>query len=303
MPSRRTQLRYLVTAAREGQITAAANKLKLAQPTLSQAIAQLECELGVSLLERHRNGVTLTPAGETFIVKASEALAAESDAARTGEELARAADGTIVVGFVGPPPLMSTPELFADFSDNHPDAQIDFRDLPFPQGSTSTWLAGVDVALCHRPCTESGVSVHTVRVEPRAIVFRRDHHLASRRSLGVEDVIDETFVGYHASIQEGWAGFHSLDDHRGGPPKQVTADHALTSLQMLGIMPCSRGTTTVPQADARLAQQVAQNIVAVPLADAEPFFVSDAWPTENRNPLLQALVAAARRIPTQVHGV
>ncbi len=296
MAARRTQLRYLEAVAGEGRITAAASKLKLAQPTLSQAIAQLESELGVALLERHSDGVTLTPAGEAFMVKAREALAAERDAARTGEALARADSGAIVVGFVGPPPP-STSELFAVFCKQRPDVSIDFRDLPFPRGRTATWLAGVDVAVCHRPSIESGVSAQTIRVEPRAIVLHRQHRLARCESLRVEDVLEETFVGYHPTIQPEWAGFHSLDDHRGGPPSKLTEHHALTSLQMLGIMSASRAATSVPHGDARLAVQVIQEIAAIPLLDADPAQISLVWRTENRNPVLQALVSAARDRP------
>ncbi len=302
MASRSTQLRYMEAVASEGRVTAAASKLKLAQPTLSQAIAQLEAELGVALLERHRHGVTLTPAGEAFIVKAREALAAERDAARTGEALARADSGKIVVGFIGPPPP-STSELFAVFCQERADVRIDFRDLPFPRGRTAAWLAGVDAAVCHRPSVGSGVSAQTIRVEPRAIVLHRDHRLARCRLLRAEDVLEETFVGYHPTIQPAWAGFHSLDDHRGGPPSRLTEDQALTSLQMLGIMSASRAATCVPLADARLAEQVIPDIAAIPLADADPAQISLVWRTENRNPVLQALVSAARDLPAQARGV
>jgi hypothetical protein len=54
------QLRYLVTVADERQVTRAARKLEIAQPALSQAITQLEAELGLQLLERDARGVTLT---------------------------------------------------------------------------------------------------------------------------------------------------------------------------------------------------------------------------------------------------
>ena len=63
MTFRRGHLDYFVAVAEEGQITRAAVRLHVAQPALSQAMAQLESELGVMLLTRHSRGVTLTPGG------------------------------------------------------------------------------------------------------------------------------------------------------------------------------------------------------------------------------------------------
>src|SRR5438309_10983788 len=104
MSFKRGQLLYFVTVADEGQITRAAAKLHIAQPALSHAIMQLESELGLPLLERHARGVTLTPAGETFLPKARLALAAAMDAAQTAQSLAHAAKAAIEVGFIGSPP-------------------------------------------------------------------------------------------------------------------------------------------------------------------------------------------------------
>src|SRR6476646_12004519 len=74
MPFRPGQLLYFVTVAEEGQVTRAARKLEIAQPALSQAIAQLEGELGLQLLERHARGGTLTAAGEICLPKARAAV-------------------------------------------------------------------------------------------------------------------------------------------------------------------------------------------------------------------------------------
>ena len=63
---RARHLRYFVTVVEEGQITRAAAKLHMAQPALSQAIADLESRLGLRLLIRHTRGVALTPNGEVF---------------------------------------------------------------------------------------------------------------------------------------------------------------------------------------------------------------------------------------------
>lgn len=68
------QLIYLVEVVESGTFTAAANKLHVAQPSISQAIAALEAELGTDLLQRMRNGVKLTPTGEIVINHAKSIL-------------------------------------------------------------------------------------------------------------------------------------------------------------------------------------------------------------------------------------
>lgn len=61
------QLRYLLTIAETGSLTRAAASLRVAQPSLTQRMNQLERELGVRLLERGPAGARLTPAGVDFL--------------------------------------------------------------------------------------------------------------------------------------------------------------------------------------------------------------------------------------------
>ena len=295
MPFKRGHLRYFVTVAEEGQITRAARKLQIAQPALSQAMAQLESELGFELLERHSRGVTLTRAGEAFLAKARIALATEDDAAQTAQWLARAARGAMEVGFVGPPPILTAPELFAAFEDSYPDADVSYRDLPFPSGATLSWLEQVDIAFCHVPAVDPSVDVRALRLEPRAMVAHKSHSLADRTELTVAEVLNETFLSYHPDVQPTWAGFHSLDAHRGGPPQAMTDDRAATTMQMGGILATPGAITTLPLCDAQIAGQVLP-IVAIPLSDAHPAVLSLVWRRDNLNPLVHALVAFAANL-------
>jgi DNA-binding transcriptional LysR family regulator len=293
---------YLSAVAQAGQITAAARQLRLAQPTLSQGIAQLESELGVALLERHAHGVTLTPAGEAFLEKARAAIAAETEAAQTGKSLARAARGSIAIGFVGPPPLMSLPELLEAFAEMHPGAQLEFKDLPFPRGPTSSWLGPVDVAICHRPRAEPGVVVQPFMRQHRTAVLRGEHPLAGRAEIGAEDILDDVFIGFHAEVQREWSAFHCLDDVRGAPAR-TSDDEALTTLQMLATMSSAQYITVVPRRDARLAQTALPTVVTLPLPDVEPAVVSLAWRASNPNPLVASLAEAASGMDGAADGV
>lgn len=58
------QLKYFLMIVEEGQITAAAKKLHIAQPPLSYQLRMLEEELGVQLMKRGSRNITLTPAGK-----------------------------------------------------------------------------------------------------------------------------------------------------------------------------------------------------------------------------------------------
>ena len=293
MSFKRDHLRYFVAVADEGQMTRAAKKLAIAQPALSQAISQLEAELGLTLLERHPRGVRLTAAGSAFLEKARAVVASEESVRHTAESLARTSQGRLAVGFVGPPPTLAHATLFAAFSLAWPQAQLSLHDLPFPNGPTKAWLDEVDVAVCHAPRAEDGIEMAPIRSDPRVLVVRRGHSLAAQERLAPEDVLDETFISYDPSVQADWAGFHSLDDHRGAPPARTTGDHARTSLQMLGVLASSSAVTTLPSVDAQFVSNVVADLAMIPITDVAPAAVSLVWHANEEHPLVLALAELA----------
>lgn len=83
-----TELRYLVTLAQERHFGRAAERCHVAQPTLSVAVKKLEDSLGLSLFERHRHGVLVTPAAEALIAQAQVVLS-EADKFERMADLSR----------------------------------------------------------------------------------------------------------------------------------------------------------------------------------------------------------------------
>jgi DNA-binding transcriptional LysR family regulator len=295
MAIRLTHLRYFVVVAEEGQITRAAAKLHIAQPALSQAIAALESELGFAVLERHARGVKLTPAGERFLAKAQAALGAEIDAIQTAQWLSRMASGTIEFGFVGAPPGLDSPGFLGRFSEAHPDIDVRYRELAFPGQSTSSWLAEVDLAASHIPPADEAVWTQFVRTEPRVVLAPAGHPLAERSHLNVADVLEETFIGYHPSVDRQWAGFWSLDDHRGGPPSQLTPDRASVPQEVLAALAVRSAITTVPSSAAAVLVNVLAGITAIPLVDADP----TTFVIAGRIDRINALVSSFREFSSQ----
>src|SRR2546422_6435950 len=63
----------------------------------------------------------------------------------------------------------------------------------------------------------------------RSVVAPSDHALAERSEVAVSDVLDETYISYHPTVQPAWAGFHSLDDHRDRKSTRLNSSHGYIS--------------------------------------------------------------------------
>ncbi|MEE1341193.1 MAG: LysR family transcriptional regulator, partial [Lachnospiraceae bacterium] len=68
------QLRYIVTVAQTGNITEAAKRLFISQPSLTNAIHELEKEMQITIFNRTNKGVSLSNDGEIFLSYARQVL-------------------------------------------------------------------------------------------------------------------------------------------------------------------------------------------------------------------------------------
>ena len=133
-----------------------------------------------------------------------------------------------------------------------------------------------------------------MRVEPRAVLAPKEHPLAERDAVTVAEVLDEPFIGYHPDVDREWAGFWSLDDHRGGPPSELTPDRASNPQEVLAALAVRKAITTVPSSSAALLVNVMTGIAAIPLSDARPTAFVLAGRRDRPHPLVEEFVAFAR---------
>jgi DNA-binding transcriptional LysR family regulator len=296
------EVRYFVTVAEEGEITRAAEKLHVAQSTLSKAIARLQSNLGVELLESHPRGVTLTAAGNAFLAKARVAAAAHHDAVETAEMLAREHKQQIELGFVVAAPGLHSPGPLKALARAHPEINIRYRELPFPFTSTRSWLSAVDVAACHLPPADPEVWVRPFGREPRVVLAAKGHPLAGHDALKVADVLDETFIGFDPSTDPAWAGFWSLDDHRGAPPRRVTADRVANGQEVLAVLAFGTAITTAPAVVGALLTGLQMGVVTIPLDDAEPSEVVLVGRNDRRSPAVETMLDFFRSLDERTHA-
>ncbi|SCW74443.1 DNA-binding transcriptional regulator, LysR family [Rhizobium mongolense subsp. loessense] len=92
------QIQYFVAVAEQGSVTRAAQNLSISQSSVTEALKELETDLGVELFERHPRGLTVTHNGHQFLRHATKILASVSDARASFSGLQSALSGTLNIG-------------------------------------------------------------------------------------------------------------------------------------------------------------------------------------------------------------
>src|SRR5256885_9462314 len=114
------QLRYFVAVAELRHFTQAADRIGVAQPSLSKQIHSLEADLGTALFARGRGGVTLTQAGETLLPLAIRIVADVDAARRAVQQVLGVRRGRVRLGATPSICVSIVPGLLHRFRAAHP---------------------------------------------------------------------------------------------------------------------------------------------------------------------------------------
>lgn len=152
----RRHLEYLIAVADHGSFTAGAAALHVTQSALSQAVAQLERELGTPLFQRGAGGAALTATGEAVLEPARRVLRDFADVHVAAGEVAGLARGHLDVAAL--PTLAHWPAgpLVAAFRRRHPGMSVHIRGPARPV--TQELAEMVYRGVCELGLTESGVA-------------------------------------------------------------------------------------------------------------------------------------------------
>jgi DNA-binding transcriptional LysR family regulator len=186
------QLRALNAVALTGNVTRAAEQLLMTQPAVSHAIRGLERELGVALLVRRPDGVSLTAVGAAVAERASIIL---SQLESLRADAAAAADQKAVTVRVGVLPSANArlmPPLLRAYATAHPEVRVTVLEGSDPE--VLDWLrtGAVDVAVV----VQAGEDLVTapLAVDELLAVLPLDHPLAARAAVAIADLGHEPFI-------------------------------------------------------------------------------------------------------------
>lgn len=277
------ELRYFVTVAEESHVGRAAERLGMAQPPLSRAIAALERRLGARLFTRTPQGMALTGPGETLLREGRAALAAvEAAERRTRRAAASPSRATVVLTAKAG----ASSEIMAKLLDAYaaePDA-VDVEVVLSPPGHQALMLRDgrADVAILHRPFDDtSGFDVDELVVEEQVLILPAGHPLSARESI----TYDEARALPDLPLPR-WP--HLDGTYPDGPGPEL---RDLT--QVLQLVRLGRTALVLPES-ARA--NLRDGLAVVPVVDAPRVTTVMAWPPHSTSVGVAGLVRTASRL-------
>ncbi|ADB74034.1 LysR substrate-binding domain-containing protein [Geodermatophilus obscurus] len=282
------QLQYFVAVAQTRHFGRAAERLHMAQSPLSQAIRQLEAQLGATLFDRTTRRVELTPAGEALLLDA-ERILGSIEAAQTRVRLVGAGrTGLLRVGATGLAAYRQLPQLARIATRELPGLQLRFEpDLLTPAQEQALEEDRIDLAVLRPPLRRAGLASRLVARERLVVAVPQSHRLAGDEPVRLAELRDEDFVVYGVpdSVVDGAVTQACLS--AGFLPRRVHAA-AQTSI-LLTLVAAGLGVAVLPE--AALALRV-QGVQLIPVADEVSIDLAIAWRREDPSPALARLLRA-----------
>ena len=204
------QLEYFVAVAEERSFSRGAERVHVVQSAVSTAVAKLERELDIQLLDRTRYRIRLSPAGAAFLSEARSTLAAARRAKDSVTRYREQLSGSVDLGTLMSSGPLDLPAALGQFHTRYPLVSIRLHQSV---AGTAGHLAAVadgslDLALVAATKAPKQVTLRPIAREPMVLLCRSDHRLTTHNQMNVVDLAEETFVRFAA----GWGIRRQTDD-------------------------------------------------------------------------------------------
>lgn len=265
------QLQYVLQIAQERNFSRAAEKLHIAQPSLSQQLSKLEKELGVLLFQRNTSSVELTYAGARFVEQAEAILAAAELLRQEMEDISQLRSGRVVVGSMPITGAHLLPHVLPLFKSKYPAIEIALLEDSSMNLEKLTAGGQTDLSLLSLPLAADGLDYEELGREPIDLAVPPGHPLAGRAVSGKATALRELESEPFIVLKQG-QGFRKLTFElcrsAGFEPRVVFESSNMETIKSL--VAAGMGVTLVPHFIAR-APRSEFVPVYLPLAEPVPF--------------------------------
>lgn len=189
---------YMLMVLKEGNITNAAKKLFISQPSLSQMIKLVETNLGTPIFNRNTDPITLTYAGQKYMDAARQILTINNNLQKEIDEISSEEHGTIRLGIPVQRAMQVLPYVLPKFKKKYPFVEI----ILFEHGSATTEsmvLQGeVDIG-CLTTYPKYNELIYTLIEEESLVLLTSKNSAIARRIppgtlIDITEAKDEIFI-------------------------------------------------------------------------------------------------------------
>ncbi|MGR3322519.1 MAG: LysR family transcriptional regulator [Pseudooceanicola sp.] len=288
-----THLRLLLKIAETGQLQRAASLVAMSQPAASRVLAEIEAQAGSPLFERHPKGMEPTALGAvcirhaTVILEEFDALEIETQRVSSGEL------GHVRVAAVTGPAVGSLMPAVTAVKAAAPDLEVTIDVGPSSEPVRGLVEGRFDFVIARLPpgYDSRDFRLHPARSEEVSLLLRRDHPLAGRRGVRLEEL-----VGYDWVIQELGSPIRQAVDAAFHARAVPTPSRTTNSSSLLVVLTLLESTDVIAPQSREVAQlfardRIGANLVTLDLE--EPISVSPCFIIQNRQ---RRLSSAADRL-------
>jgi DNA-binding transcriptional LysR family regulator len=198
-------LRYVTAAADCANVTEAARRLQVSQPSVSAAIAELEQMLGVTIFVRHHaKGVTLTPAGQRLIAEARLLLKHAEEFSKTAEALGDTDRGEITVGCFPTLASLYMPSIMLAFAEHHPLITLRLDEGDQEQLLGDLAQGRIEMAFSYSNGVHSGFDTRPLLSLPAVVSLPANHRLAKAPDVSLTELEKEPLIYFDLPLIRDW---------------------------------------------------------------------------------------------------
>ena len=193
-------MRYVLAVAEHENFSLAAHACHIGQPALSQQIAKLEKQLGVTLFMRNSRGAVLTEAGEEFVRRAREILQRTEALGSEMSLYAGLCRGTLNVGVITSLQCIDFGGMLSALCSTYPEISVNIQ-----QGGTHILLQQLidrklDLAFCNKPSggVPNGIEFQHLGQDRFHVAVPANHPLAGEKKISLARLKNERFIFHQA---------------------------------------------------------------------------------------------------------
>ncbi len=214
-------LRYFVAVAEELSFTKGAEKLRIAQPSLTRQIKDLEEEIGARLLDRSKKRVKLTREGECLLAGAKRLLGYSTEVIRSVRDVGKQS-GSIRIGYVPNPFHRMLPASITAFEQQFPTTSVNLFGMPPKDLLQALTEDKIDIAFVGLSGLNSAgaFEFRVIASYPGIALLPRNNQLVSKNSVKLKDLESMFFISVSDSVYPGYSRWlNSACEEAGFKPK------------------------------------------------------------------------------------